>query len=70
MNVIIIDQANTQLMSDLRKSFIAEGQTQRNEKGRFEKDYDFINSWEYALYFIRAIVHNVKPYEEFGTMEE
>lgn len=54
-----IDEDNTDLINDLKKSIIKEGSKKRDESGRREKDYDKINSLEYGFYPMRAVAYNV-----------
>lgn len=56
--VIIMDENNIKLIANLKKSQIKEGQEKRDESGVREKDYDEINSLEYMLYFMRAVIYN------------
>lgn len=58
---MIIDEKNTRLIDDMKKSVIKEGFDKRDESGKREKDYDFINSFEYALYPFRAFAYSAAP---------
>lgn len=56
----IIDDKNIVLIKQLKQSIIQEGSVKRDESGKLEKEYDNINSAEYALYPFRMFVHNIK----------
>ena len=51
---IIMDKNNLGLIKDLKKSVSKEGHKQRDETGKKAKDYDRINSMEYAAYYLRG----------------
>lgn len=66
---IIIDKDNIKLIADLKKAIAKEGSRQRDESGKLEKDFDFINSIEYALYPFRTLIYNDEiPILEFENM--
>lgn len=59
---LIIDESNTKLIRDLKKSRIKHNSKQRDEDGAASLDMDRINSMEYALYpFRRALLRDMPP---------
>ena len=64
---LLMDYRNLGLIKDLKKAISKEGRIQRDESGNKAKDYDRINSMEYAAYFLRAELYN--DYKA-GTIKE
>lgn len=55
---IYIDEANRELLRTMKMSYIKEGDKKRNEKQKNEKEYDYINSFEYGYYPMYFIPNN------------
>lgn len=47
---LFIDESNRELLRTMKSSYIKEGTKKRDESGKNEKEYDYINSFEYAYY--------------------
>lgn len=56
---IVFDKKNGALLDELRKSVKQEGTDQRDESGSLHKNYDRINSLEYAIY---PLHHHLNTY--------
>lgn len=52
---LFMDKENTDLYRTMKASYIKEGDKKRDEKGKNEKEYDYINSFEYAFYPLRHV---------------
>lgn len=60
---IMIDESNRELIRTMTTSYIKEGQKKRDESGRNEKEYDWINSFEYGYYpmYYIPVKNDFKP---------
>lgn len=65
--VLMFDEKNARLMSDMKKSIIKTGTNKRDETGKREKDYDYINSMEYGVYYHREGIVSINiPGNEYN----
>lgn len=61
MGCLMIDEENVMLLEQMKKSKIKEGSIQRDESGKNEKMYDYINSMEYSLWYVRSVLFSGLP---------